>query len=193
MHLRTVPTPVFEQLAQNLWQAKAFEDALTAVLTADRWDLRALAGPELPAERLENIKWGWLERGGPTSRDVAEVAVVEMRRLADAGFISIDALLEPRDPGLEVHGVPVAVVGGGTMVYTASDAEIELVEAAWRMAITALGAHIALVTTHPLPHGDDPAYDVAAAVGAATMMIFEAYDGQGALVLTRRTPASARS
>ncbi|WP_272475641.1 hypothetical protein [Baekduia alba] len=185
MQLREVSQAVFDQVREALWKANAFEAPLRAVLTADQWDLRALAGAEVPAERLDDIRMGWLEPGGPGPRDIAEVIVGEMRRAGGAGLISIDVLSKPDDARLEEGGVPFARVAGDTVAYLSGETEIGPVEAAWRMTASPVG-HVALVTTYRLPEREDPDYDVIAAVAATTTVILDAYDGDGAVVLTRR-------
>jgi hypothetical protein len=181
--LRPLGSVVFGQLADVLWQAKAFEAPLAAALTPERWDAGALAAETVPADRLERIRAGGLGGGGAGPRDVAELVAAELRR-GDRGLIVIEDMADPGDAFLTREQEPYEVIGD-TIIYVAREPDVDVIEQAWRRSTSAAG-HVGLVTAHALPVGEDAGYDVAASVVAATMVVLKAYDGEGALVFTRR-------
>jgi hypothetical protein len=185
LKLHSLTPSVFDQLAEVLWQAKAFEAPLAAALVPERWDAFALAAEGVPDERLERIRSGGLEGGGAGPSDVAEAIAAAMRQ-SGGGLISIEDMGRPGDAFLESGDLPPHAIVGDTLVYVAERPDDRAVERAWRGPSAAAG-HVGLLTTYPLPAGEDPDYNVGAAVDAASIVVLAAYDGEGAVVFRRRS------
>jgi hypothetical protein len=146
--LRPLTPVVFGRLDDVLWQAKAFEAPLAAALVPERWDVAALAKETMPVERLEQIRTGGIDGGGASARDIANVAVAEMRRSGGC-LIAIEDMGKPGDAFLRGQEELYEVVGD-TIVYVTSEPDADVVERVWRRPTSAAG-HVALVTPFYCP------------------------------------------
>lgn len=169
----------------SLWLARDFEAPLAATLAPERWRASGLAGTDTPVERLERFTDGGV---GARPVHVADVVLDALREAPGATFVAVDGMGRAGDAFLARVEIPYILVRD-TIVYPVPEPDRERVARVWD-ATSTLPSQVALLTAHaPSADGGDPA----AMIDAATLVIFGAYDGEGAIVFRRRSRALTAS
>jgi hypothetical protein len=183
MKVLAVPDDVFGELSGLLWLANGFEEPLARALTPEAWVAEAIVGADVPPERLLRIRMGGHDGDGIGAEQDAVFALVE-RSLAQAprgtAFLAIDAMAKPGDGALARTGAPYAPMGE-TIIYPVYEPDAEQIRAAWLWSGSAAG-QVGFVC----PHAPGSPFDADTIATTTTLVVFAAYDGEGALVLTRR-------
>jgi hypothetical protein len=182
---RAVAGSVFDHLREQAWLARGLERHFADTLTSDRWTAFTLAEASVPDERLERFSHGGAPcRGDGVKRGLVRELVAAMTRDGPTAFVVPDPMARPGDRGLRRAQAPYIVIDDG-VYYVERERDPDRVRLAWAWSGSAAGM-MGFVTTAP-PDSAAPTHEhLLAAAARATLLVFEAYDGEGALFFERR-------
>lgn len=181
---RHVPEHAFAFVRDQLWLARGIAPFLEDAITPKLWDVTTLAGHEVSDARLERFSEGGL-LCAPHAVTDGLLAVVRdvMTREDPATWVVPDPLAKPGDRFLARVGVAWFAVDHA-VYYVERSPVPERLAATWRQASSAAG-QLGLVTTHEVAR-NGPA-DLERVAGDAILIVVTAYDGDGVLLLERRS------
>jgi hypothetical protein len=182
---RAVVGRAFEYVREQAWLARGLERHFADTLTSDRWTAWTLAEPSVPDVRLEWFSHGGaLCRGDGVRRGLVRELLAVMTRDGPTACVVPDPMARPGDRGLRRGQTPYIVVDDG-VYYVERERDPDRLRIAWAWAGSASGM-MGFVTTAP-PDSAAPTHEhLRAAAARATLIVFEAYDGEGALFFERR-------
>jgi hypothetical protein len=175
---------VFGYARQQTWLARGLQRHFADTLTSDRWTAWTLAEASVPDVRLERFsEGGALCEGGEVRRALINELVAAMTHDGPTACVVPDPMGRPGDPFLRRAQTPYIVVDDG-VYYVERERDPDRLRTAWASAGSAAG-QMGLVTTAP-PDSAAPTHEhLLAAAAQATLIVFEAYDGEGALLFER--------
>jgi hypothetical protein len=181
---RAVVGRVFGYARQQTWLARGLQRHFADTLTSDRWTAWTLAEASVPDVRLERFsEGGALCEGGEVRRALINELVAAMTHDGPTACVVPDPMGRPGDPFLRRAQTPYIVVDDG-VYYVERERDPDRLRTAWASAGSAAG-QMGLVTTAP-PDSAAPTHEhLLAAAAQATLIVFEAYDGEGALLFER--------
>ena len=182
---RAVVEQAFEYARERAWLARGLQQHFTDSLTAERWSAWTRAEASVPDERLERFSDGGALCGsGEVRRGLISELVAAMSRDASAACVVPDPMGRPGDPFLWRTQAPYMVIEDG-VYYVERERNPDRLSIAWDSAASAAG-QMGLVTTAS-PDSAEPTHEqLLGAAARATLIVVEAYDGEGALFFARR-------
>jgi hypothetical protein len=184
---RSVPDAVYDFVRDRLWQARGLELPLGSVLTPERFRCWTVADRRVDDERLDRFGAGGLMCSADVAQVVAQGVAMAMTEDDLLGLVVPDPMPRPGDPFLKRARTPYVEVGDG-IYYVERSAEVERLAAVWRSAASAAGQMG--VVTAGLKHMTSDELDLKQVVAEAKLVVFEAYDGVGALFFERNSAAA---
>lgn len=182
---RAVVGRVFDYARGQAWLARGLERHFAGALTSDRWTAWTLAEESVPAQRLERFSdGGALCHGDGVKRGIVRELISAMHRDGPTAFVIPDPMGRPGDRLLARAQAPYIVVGDG-VYYVEREPDPDRLSTAWAWSGSASG-QMGFVTTAPPDSAMPTQEHLLAAAVQATLVVFEAYDGEGALFFERR-------
>jgi hypothetical protein len=179
---RQVPERAFAFVRDQLWLARGIAPFLEDALTPEQWDVTTLAGETVSDRRLGRFAEGGRLCAADALRDGLLTAVRDvMTRENPATWLVPDPMAKPGDRFLA--RVDVAWFAAGDSVYYVERSPVlERLAATWKQANSAVG-QLGLVTTHEVAQLPD----LEGVANEAILIVVTAYDGDGVLLLERRS------
>lgn len=182
MRRRVVSQRAVDYTRDRLWLARGLEHALREAVASQQWEAWTCAPAVTAHERLEDFaRAGVDSTGAGATAALREVAALISARSLTVWLVP-DPLARPGDPFLDSLDFPHLDVDDA-VYYVERHGRPENVAAAWQAASSASG-RIGIATSLPDAARASKADMWQAGIGAQ-LIVVEAYDGEGALCLSR--------
>jgi hypothetical protein len=183
---RAVPEGAYEFARDRLWLARGLKPFVRDLLVPERCSCWTLAGRDVSDERLAQFDVGGFVAPGYVAELVASEVAPIIAGSEDRVLLVPDPMARPGDPFLKRETIRHIVVGDG-VYYVEGSAETERLVTGWRAGSSAAG-QMAVVSSVSQDLMRDE-LDLQRAADASVLLMFEAYDGYGALFFARRGEA----
>jgi hypothetical protein len=181
---RDLPAQAFTYAHNHLWLARDLGPGLGEALQEETFYAWTLADTSVAEERLSEFDRGGKIYSGDLDRAICGEAATAMARRQRSVWLVPDSLARPGDPFLTSVQTSYFAVGDA-VYYWERSTEVRRLMQTWARGASAAG-QIAIVTPTHIDWGAvrEPELDVAAE--QATLVVVSAYDGDGAIIFTRK-------